>query len=87
MTGSPEQPAAPPRDPGLSSREIEVLRHWLKSDSKTVVSAQLLISIGTINTHLMRIRGKYAAVGRRAPTKMSLLARALQDGIISLDEL
>ncbi|TSD45201.1 LuxR family transcriptional regulator [Rhodococcus sp. KBS0724] len=87
MTGPPEQPVAPPRDPGLSNREIEVLRHWLKSDSKPVVSAELLISIGTINTHLTRIRGKYTAVGRRAPTKMSLLARALQDGIISLDEL
>lgn len=80
-------PVAPALDPGLTSREIEVLKRWLTSDSKPVVSAQLRISIGTINTHLTRIRGKYAAIGRPAPTKTSLLARALQDGIIGLDEL
>lgn len=74
-------------NPGLTAREIAVLRSWLKSDSKPVASAELRISVGTVNTHITRIRGKYAAVGRRAPTKMSLLARALQDGIIRLDEL
>ncbi|WP_374230484.1 helix-turn-helix transcriptional regulator [Rhodococcus sp. ARC_M6] len=81
------QPTAPALDPGLTNREIEVLQHWLKSDSKPVVSAQLGISIGTVNTQLTRIRGKYAAIERSAPTKTSLLARALQDGIIDLDEL
>lgn len=84
MTGLPDTPAP---HAGLSNREIEVLRQWLKSDSKTAASAELLISIGTVNTHLARIRTKYAAVGRRAPTKMTLLARALQDGFITLDEL
>jgi hypothetical protein len=43
--------------------------------------------MGTVNTHLGRTRTKYAAVGRTATTKSALLARALQDGIIDLDEL
>jgi hypothetical protein len=35
----------------------------------------------------VRIRAKYAGVGRAAPTKAMLLARALQDGLITLDEI
>ena len=42
--------------------------------------------MGTLNTHLQRIRLKYAAAGRDASTKASLLARALQDGLTTLDE-
>ncbi len=60
---------------------------WIRSDSKTAVCRQLYISPGTVNTHLARIRGKYQAVGRAAPTKAALLARALQDGYISLEQL
>jgi hypothetical protein len=36
---------------------------------------------------LSRIRAKYSAVGRTAPTKAALLARALQDGFIDIDDL
>ncbi|QDQ99474.1 LuxR family transcriptional regulator [Tomitella fengzijianii] len=73
--------------PTLSHREIEVLRCWLLSDSKTEVSGKLHVAPGTIKSHLHRIRGKYEAVGRNAGTKASLVARALQDGILSLEEL
>ncbi|MEO6881467.1 MAG: hypothetical protein ABI181_11060 [Mycobacteriaceae bacterium] len=41
----------------------------------------------TINTDLTRVRVKYPAVGRSAPTKSTLLARALQDGLLDLDSL
>ncbi|MDY6810671.1 MAG: helix-turn-helix transcriptional regulator [Actinomycetota bacterium] len=75
------------RRPGLTEREIQVLRTWLLTDSKIVVAEELSISIGTVNTHLTRIRAKYTAVDRTARTKASLAARAIQDGIISLDEL
>ncbi|KAF0845273.1 regulatory LuxR family protein [Nocardia caishijiensis] len=71
----------------LSAREREVLRTWLLSESKTQVAEQLFITRGTINTHLSRARCKYAAIGRDAPTKSALLARALQDGIVGLHEL
>ncbi|MFE9577931.1 LuxR C-terminal-related transcriptional regulator [Nocardia sp. NPDC006044] len=75
------------RDPHLSTRELEVLVAWVKCDSKTQVGKQLYLSIGTVNTHITRIRGKYAAVGRAANTKAALVARALQDGVVELDEL
>ncbi|MET9286328.1 helix-turn-helix transcriptional regulator [Nocardia beijingensis] len=73
--------------PVLSSREIEVLLAWIASDSKVEVGQRLYISLGTVNTHLTRIRDKYAAVGRPAPTKAALVARALQDALIDIDDL
>lgn len=73
--------------PLLSRREREVLLAWLLSDSKDEVGAALHLSIGTINTYLTRVRGKYAAVGRSATTKSALLARALQDGLLDLHSL
>ncbi|MFD1814531.1 response regulator transcription factor [Rhodococcus gannanensis] len=75
------------RRPHLSPREIEVLLHWLRCDSKNEVAAGLFLSIGTVNTHLARIRAKYRDVGRSAPTKAALVARAVQDGLIELHEL
>lgn len=71
----------------LTSREVEVLRTWLLTDSKSVAASRLVISVGTVNTHLARIRAKYADAGRPARTKASLVARAIQDGLIRLDEL
>ncbi len=73
--------------PVLTPREAEVLRTWLLVDSKPAVGQELFISLGTVNTHLTRIRAKYAEIGRPAPTKAALVARAVQDGLISLDEL
>ncbi|MDL9936429.1 helix-turn-helix transcriptional regulator [Gordonia sp. ABSL1-1] len=81
----PERPVLP--KPNLTSREIEVLRTWMLVDSKPAVAQQLFISLGTVNTHLTRIRAKYTEIGRPAPTKASLVARAVQDGIMTLDEL
>ncbi|MDT2007919.1 LuxR family transcriptional regulator [Rhodococcus opacus] len=77
----------PQRRPRLSPRELEILRLWLRSESKTVAAADLGISLGTISTHLVRIRAKYAAAGRPVADKSGLLVRALQDGLVSLVEL
>ena len=77
----------PLRVPKLSAREIEVLVSWILNDSKSDVCDQLYISLGTVNTHLSRIREKYQSVGRPAPTKATMLARALQDGYVILDQL
>ncbi|MYR05261.1 LuxR family transcriptional regulator [Gordonia sp. SID5947] len=81
----PENPTR--RRPGLTDREVQVLRTWLLTDSKICVAAELSISIGTVNTHLTRIRAKYTSVERTARTKAALAARAIQDGILALDEL
>ncbi|SDF75765.1 DNA-binding response regulator, NarL/FixJ family, contains REC and HTH domains [Lentzea fradiae] len=73
--------------PALSPRETEVLVEWFQSESKEFVAQRLNISLSTVNSHLERIRVKYAAIGRQAPTKAALVARAIQDGLIGLDDL
>ena len=40
-----------------------------------------------MNSYLTRVRVKYASVGRTAPTKAALVARAIQDGLVKIDEL
>jgi DNA-binding NarL/FixJ family response regulator len=73
--------------PKLGRREQEVLIAWFQTESKDLVGQKLAISSATVRTHLQRVRAKYAAVGRPAPTKSALVARAIQDGIIFLDDL
>ena len=73
--------------PDLAPREREVLLAWILNDNKDDVASLLQISATTVRTHLQRIRDKYAAAGRPAPTKAALLARALQDGLIDVNDL
>ena len=73
--------------PRLSQREREVLVEWFKTESKQRVAQRLFIEPSTVRTHLQRARSKYAAVGRRAPNKSALLARALEDGILTVKDL
>lgn len=73
--------------PNLAPREKEVLIAWFQTESKELVASKLQIAPTTVRTHLQRVRAKYAAVGRPAPTKSALVARALQDGIIVVDDL
>ncbi len=73
--------------PALSAREIEVLRTWVICDSKDEVGSLLYISGATVNTHISRIRVKYEEAGRPANTKATLLARALQDGYVRIDDI
>jgi DNA-binding NarL/FixJ family response regulator len=73
--------------PKLAPREKEVLIAWFQTESKELVGRKLDISSTTVRTHLQRVRAKYAAAGRPAPTKSALVARAIQDGIVFLDDL
>ena len=73
--------------PELARREKEVLLAWILLDNKDDVASQLQISATTVRTHLQRIRSKYAAAGRPASTKAALLARAIQDGLIDVNDL
>lgn len=73
--------------PRLSPREKQVLVAWLQTESKDIVAQRLQIAPATVRTLLQRVRAKYASVGRHAPTKSALVARAVQDGLVSLDEL
>ncbi|MCA2272424.1 helix-turn-helix transcriptional regulator [Mycobacterium intracellulare] len=76
-----------PTRPELTAREREILLAWLRNDSKDRVARALYISAGTVSTHLQRIRAKYAVVGRPATTKAALVVRAIQDGLIDVDDL
>lgn len=71
----------------LSEREKEVLIAWFQTESKDAVGERLFIAPTTVRTHLQRARAKYASIGRPAPTKSALLARAIEDGILSLRDL
>ena len=71
----------------LAPREKEVLVAWFRTESKGHVAQQLQIAPTTVRTHLQRVRAKYAAVGRPANTKAALVARAIQDGIVNVDDI
>lgn len=73
--------------PRLAPREVDVLLEWFHCESKDMVARKLNLSIRTVNSYLDRVRIKYASVGRGAPTKAALVARAIQDGLIKVDEL
>lgn len=75
------------RRPSLTAREIEVLILWLKQESKTTTGRDLYITTSTVRTHLQRIRQKYMDVGRPARTKSALVIRAIQDGLVDIDEM
>jgi DNA-binding CsgD family transcriptional regulator len=80
-------PAPVGRRADLAPREKEVLLAWLLNDNKDDVARELKISTTTVRTHLQRIRDKYAAAGRPANTKAALVARAIQDGLIDVNDL
>lgn len=71
----------------LTDREKQVLIAWFQTESKDLVAKRLFIAPTTVRTHLQRARAKYAGVGRPASTKSALLARAVEDGILSLKDL
>nr|WP_157770408.1 LuxR C-terminal-related transcriptional regulator [Rhodococcus qingshengii] len=70
--------------PKLTEREREVLIQLFRTESKTFAAKALYITASTVSAHLGRVRTKYAA--GRAATNAALVARALQDGIISVDD-
>ena len=84
---TPQLRPVPPVRPMLARREKEVLIAWIHDDSKERVARRLHISTTTVRTLLQRVRAKYAAAGRPASTKAALVARALQDGLVKIDDL
>lgn len=66
----------------LTRRETQVLTSYASGRTADEVAAQMRISRDTVLDHIRRIRGKYAAAGRAAPTKVDLFRRAHEDGLI-----
>ncbi|MEU8990468.1 response regulator [Streptomyces sp. NPDC048558] len=73
--------------PRLSSQERTALLWWFQSMSKSSVARRMGVSVHTVDVYIRRARIKYAQVGRSAPTKADLLARAIEDGLIRPDEI
>ncbi|MEE6388187.1 MULTISPECIES: response regulator transcription factor [Microbacterium] len=72
-------------DAQLSTREREVLRLYATGLPLKAVAERLGVAYSTAKENITRIRVKYVEVGRPAPTKVDLLRRAMEDGIVTAD--
>lgn len=66
----------------LGRREREILHLYASGLPLKLAAEQLGIGYSTAREYLDRIRIKYVEVGRPAPTKVDLLRRAVEDGIL-----
>ena len=66
----------------LGRREREILHLYASGLPLKLAAEQLGIGFSTAREYLDRIRAKYVEVGRPAPTKVDLLRRAVEDGIL-----
>ena len=66
----------------LGRRERDVLNLYASGLPLRMVADQLGIALSTAREYLDRIRVKYVEVGRPAPTKVDLLRRGVEDGIL-----
>jgi two-component system, NarL family, nitrate/nitrite response regulator NarL len=76
-----------PARPALSQQEQQALLLWFQGMSKASVGRRMSISENTVRQYISRARAKYAATGRTAPSKDALLARAIEDGVITPGEI
>ncbi|MFT4135061.1 response regulator [Microbacterium sp.] len=67
----------------LSARERDVLRLYAAGLPLKVVADRLGIAYSTAKENITRVRVKYVEVGRPAPTKVDLLRRAMEDGLVT----
>lgn len=72
-------------DAQLSVREREVVRLYATGLPLKAVADRLGISYSTAKENITRVRIKYVEVGRPAPTKVDLLRRAMEDGLVVED--
>lgn len=66
----------------LGRREREILHLYASGLPLKLAADKLGIGYATAREYLDRIRAKYVEVGRPAPTKVDLLRRAVEDGIL-----
>ncbi len=72
-------------DAQLSGRERDVLRLYATGLPLKAVAERLGVAYSTAKENINRIRVKYVEVGRPAPTKVALLRRAIEDGLVAPD--
>lgn len=66
----------------LGRREREILHLYASGLPLKMAADKLGIGHDTAHEYLDRIRAKYVEIGRPAPTKVELLRRAVEDGIL-----
>ncbi|GAA1689012.1 response regulator transcription factor [Microbacterium sediminicola] len=69
-------------DAQLSARERDVLRLYAAGLPLKIVADSLGIAYSTAKENITRVRTKYVEVGRPARTKLELLRRAIEDGLV-----
>lgn len=72
-------------DAQLAARERDVLRLYAAGLPLKAVAERLGIAYSTAKENITRVRVKYVEVGRPAPTKVDLLRRAMEDGLVAGD--
>ena len=80
LSDPPPQPPPAEVDP-LTGRELEVLKLVARGQSNSEISKQLVISEGTVRTHVSNILGKLHLASRTQATLY-----ALRKGLASLDD-
>ncbi|WP_322409621.1 response regulator transcription factor [Microbacterium invictum] len=70
-------------DAQLSARERDVLRLYAAGLPLRAVAERLGVAYSTAKENITRVRVKYVEVGRPAPTKLDLMRRAIEDGILT----
>jgi DNA-binding NarL/FixJ family response regulator len=73
-------------DAKLSAREREILALYASGQKAQSVAFATGLSKDTVSHYISRIRLKYATVGRPAATKVDLLRRAIEDGLMPGDQ-
>ena len=66
----------------LSDREREVLVLYVSGLEISQIAQQLFVTDNSAREYLRRIRAKYSEAERPASTKVELLRRAIEDGIV-----
>ena len=66
----------------LSDREAECLALYATGYALTQVATQMNVQESTVKKYVDRIREKYEQVGRPAGTKIDMLRRAVEDGLL-----
>ncbi|MBK5109145.1 MAG: response regulator transcription factor, partial [Anaerolineales bacterium] len=80
LSDPPPQPPPAEVDP-LTGRELEVLKLVARGQSNSEISKQLVISEGTVRTHVSNILGKLHLASRTQATLY-----ALRKGLASLND-
>jgi DNA-binding NarL/FixJ family response regulator len=85
LVASERDPAADPPPP-LSPQERRALVLYASGLPLKSVAEHLDISTETAKTYLGRVREKYAQAGREARTKIALHRRAVEDGLLAVED-